>query len=99
MKNKYRRMTKEEKEKCKKKYYATPKGKEMKTRFTRLIIIGVVGLAFSILLIVNGYLSKEISWATWTIAGILSVFSIIYIAGSIILKGKCLNNFAVKNIK
>lgn len=99
MKNKYQRMTKEEKAKCKEKYYATPKGREMKIRFKRLTIIGVIGLLFSSFLVVSGILSKEISWATWTIAGILFVFSIIYIAGSIILKGKCLNNFAVKNIK
>ena len=46
MKNKYQRMTKEEKKECRQKYYATPKGKEMKIRFLRLKIIGILGIAF-----------------------------------------------------
>jgi len=99
MKNKYQRMTKEEKKKCREKFYATAKGKEMKPRFTRLIIIGVIGIIFSLFLIISGYISKEINWATWVLAGILMVFSIIYIIGSIVLQRKCFNNFAVKHLK
>ena len=99
MKNKYQRMTKEEKKSCQRAYYNTPKGKEMKIRFTRLIVIGITGIIFSIFLIINGYLSQELSIGKLILACILTIFSIIYIVGSITLKGKCLNNFAIKNMK
>jgi len=99
MKNKYERMKKEEKKICKEKYYSTPKGKEMKQRFLRLNIIGTIGILFSCFLIVSGYISKEIGWATWTMAIILFLFSIVYIVGSYILKKQCLNNYAVKHMK
>ena len=99
MKNKYQRMSKEEKKVCREKYYNTPKGKEMKTRFLRLNIFGVVGLLFSIFLVVSGYISEKINWGTWAMAVILSFFSLIYLIGAYILKGKLLNNFAIKNLK
>ena len=99
MKNKYQRMSKEEKRVCREKYYNTPKGHEMKIRFIRLNIFGIVGICFSVFLVVSGYISKEINWATWTMAIILIIFSFIYLIGSYILKGKCLNNFAIKNLK
>lgn len=96
MKNKYERMTKEEKKNCKIRYYTTPKGKEMKIRFQRLNFIGIVGIFFSVFLVVSGSISKEINWATWAMATILFLFSCVYIIGSYILKKKCLNNFAIK---
>lgn len=99
MKNKYERMTKQEKMACKEKYYNTLKGKEMKVRFFRLNIIGCCGVLFSIFLIVSGALSKELNWATWMMAGLLFFFSVFYLVGSFLLKKKCLNDFAVKNMQ
>ena len=99
MKNKYQRMTKEEKKECQQKYFATSKGKEMKIRFLCLKIIGILGIAFAIFLIISGYISNEINWATWAMAIILMIFSVVFITGAIILKGKCLNQFAVKKMK
>jgi len=92
-------MTGEEKQKCKEKYYQTAKGKEMKMRFLRLNIIGTIGILFSIGMVTIGYLNEDINWATWGMAIILMLFSLIYLIGSFILKGKCLNNFAVKNMR
>lgn len=99
MKNKYQRMSREEKKQCREKYYATSKGKEMKMRFLRLNLIGTGGILFSVFLVVSGYLSQELNWATWGMAILLTLFSILYLVGSFILKGKCLNQFAVKNLK
>lgn len=99
MKNKYKRMSKEEKKEVREKYYQTAKGKEMKNRFLRLNIIGTVGILFSLFLVVSGHLSNEINWATWVMAIILTIFSIIYLLGAFLLKKKCFNNFALKNIK
>lgn len=99
MKNKYQRMSKEEKKSCREQYYQTAKGKEMKIRFLRLNVTGMLGILFSAFLVVHGYISNEINWATWTMAIILFVFSIVFIVGAAVLKGKCFNNFAVKNVK
>ena len=99
MKNKYQRMSKEEKASVRAKYYATDKGKEMKARLTRLLVIGTIGILFSIFLIVSGYLSNKIEWYTWVMAIVLFIFSVIYLVGSIKIRGKVLNQFAVKNVK
>ena len=99
MKNKYQRMSKEEKKQCQKFYYNPEKRQEMKVGFLRLKIIGVVGIAFSIFLVVSGYLSNEINWATWVMAGTLFLFSTVFIIGSVVIKGKCLNQYAIKKMK
>lgn len=98
-KNKYQRMTKEEKKQCQKFYYNTEKGQAMRSRLNRLVIIGVIGLLFSIFLVISGYLSHELSWATILLAVILTIFSLIYIVSSITLRRKCLNNYAIKYMK
>ena len=98
-KNKYQRMTKEEKKQCQKFYYNTEKGQAMRSRLNRLVIIGVVGLLFSIFLLISGYLSHELSWATILLAVILTIFSLVYIVSSITLRRKCLNNYAIKYMK
>ncbi len=99
MKNKYQRMSKEEKKRCKEFYYNTSKGKEMRKRLNRLTIIGIIGLLFSVFLIVSGYISEEINWATWVMSGVLCVFSCVFIIGAIRLRGQCLNQYAVAKMK
>src|SRR5574344_1912028 len=91
-------MTNEEKIDCQNKYYATPIGKEMKTRFIRLRITGIVGILFAIFLVISGYMSQEINVWTWIWASILTVFSIVYIVSSFTLRNKCFNNYAVNHI-
>ena len=99
MKNKYQRMTKTEKKELKRKFYETTKGKEMKKRLLRLRIIGLIGILFSVCLVISGYISKELNWATWTMSIILMLCSCVYFIGSFTIKGKILNDFAIKNIK
>lgn len=99
LKNKYQRMTKEEKAKIKNKYYATEKGREIKKRLDRLVVTGTLGIAFSFFLIISGYFSNKIEWYTWVMAIILFIFSVIYIVGSFKLRIKVLNQFAIKSVK
>jgi len=99
MKNKYQRMTKDEKKNCRESFYKTTKGKEMKMRFQRLTVLGVIGILFSAFLVVSGYVSNEINWTTWLMAIVLTIFSIIYILGAFFLSRKCFNDFAVKKMK
>ncbi len=99
MKNKYQRMNVLEKKKCRESFYQTAKGKEMKTRFIRLNILGVVGIIFSIFIIVSSYYEKSLNGATWGMAILLTVFSIIFLVGAYYIRGKVLNQFAIKNFK
>ena len=94
VKNKYQRMTKTEKKELQQQFYETTKGKEMKKR-----LLGLVGIFFSIFLVISGYISKELNWATWTMSIILMLCSCVYFIGSFTIKGKMLNDFAIKSIK
>ena len=99
MKNQYQRMNVLEKKRCRESYYQTEKGKEMKARLCRLYVIGGIGLLFSIYLVVSGYLDHSINWATWTMAILLALFSLIFIIGSYKIRQKVLNQYAIKNYK
>ena len=99
MKNKYQRMSKEEKKDLQEKFYKTEKGKDMKKRLLRLRIIGFVGMLFDVFLVVSAYFSKELNCATWLMSIILMVCSVTYFVSSFVLKGKVLNDFAIKNVK
>ena len=95
MKNKYQRMSKEEKKDLKEKYLNTKEGKSKINRLNRLFIIGIIGIRFSIILIVSAVLNKQ-SILDYICGGILFVFSIVYLIGSINIKQKELNKFALK---
>lgn len=97
MKNKYQRMTKEEKKKIKNRYYKTEQGKQQKNRLIRLFICGILGTLFAIYIVIDAYLKRTINIWTWIGSIILLLFSITFIVSSIHLRGKCLNLYAVKN--
>lgn len=99
VKNKYQRMTKIEKKELQQQFYETTKGKEMKKRLLRLRLIGLVGIFFSIFLVISGYISKELNWTTWAMSILLMLCSCVYFVGSFTIKGKMLNDFAIKKKK
>ena len=88
MKNKYQRLSKNDKLECRNMYYSTPKGKEMHLRLIRLNIIGICGLLISIYIIGNG--------SDYFIAVPLFLASIIFLVGAYFIRGKVLNQFALK---
>ena len=91
MKNKYQRMSKEEKKKLIIEYKNTEKGKYMVQKLRNLIIIGVISYFYAIYLILS---SKNI-W-NYISAGMLLVAGCIFIVASVKLKNKNLNKFAIK---
>lgn len=99
MKTKYQRMTKEEKKEIQEKYYKTEAGQAMKNRLIRLIITGTMGILFSIFLIYSNYTKDGNDIWQYILAGILLVASIIFIIGSINIRHKVLNKYAIKNSK
>ena len=91
MKNKYQRMSKEEKKKLIIEYKNTEKGKYMMQKLRNLIIIGVISYFYAIYLILS---SKNI-W-NYISAGMLLAAGCIFIVASVKLKNKNLNKFAIK---
>ena len=99
MKNKYQRMNVLEKKKCREAYYKTAKGKEMKIRCIRLNVLGVIGILFSIFLVVSSYYENSLNWATWCLAALLLLFSLVFLIGAYYVRGKVLNQYAIKHNK
>jgi len=96
MKNKYQRLSKEEKKECQKMYFQTKKGKEMRLRLIRLTITGVVGILFSIYILGTGISSQEIKWYDYLVAITLFASSIVFLFGALSVRGKVLNQFALQ---
>ena len=99
MKNKYQRMNKEEKKKLKEKYFSTEDGKNMYNRLIRLIITGIIGILFGLYLIYSNYTNDGNNIWQYIISGVLIIASIIFIIGSIKIRIKVLNKYAIKNSK
>lgn len=96
MKNKYQRLSKEDKKECREMYFNTPKGKDMHLRLIRLNIIGIIGLLVGIYIILNGNITKEISWIDYLVSIPLLLASVVFLIGSYSIRGKVLNQFALK---
>jgi hypothetical protein len=96
MKNKYQRLSKEDKKECQKMYYGTLKGKEMHLRLIRLNIIGICSFLISLYIVVNGMITHQINWSDYLIATPLFIASIVFIIGSYYIRKKVLNQFALK---
>ena len=92
-------MNKEQRKNIKDKYFNTEDGKSMYNRLMRLIITGVIGIFFSIYLIYSNYTTDGNNIWQYIMAGILIIASIIFILGSIKIRLKVLNKFALKNSK
>jgi len=95
MKNKYQRMNKEEKNKLQKAYQTTKEGKAMLKRLTRIQIIGITGISFSLGLSVYAYFTDALTW-DYINSGILFLISLFFIIKSYQLKIKVLNKEALK---
>ena len=99
MKTKYQRMNKKERKKCQKAYYNTKEGNLMRIRLFRLSLTGTIGILFSMLIIINNYLTNKVDWTTWFCSIPLLIASIIFIISSFLLRRKNLNLFAIKEEK
>ncbi len=91
MKNKYQRMTKDEKKKLINDYKKTEKGNYLLKKLRNLIVIGVLSYFYAIYLIIT----SENIW-NYISAGMLLLAGCIFIVASIKLRIKNLNKFAIK---
>ncbi len=88
---KYYSLSKEEKDKLKNKFYQTKYGKEIKFRLNRLFIIGIIGIIFSIFLILTNKDKWNIVYSI-----ILLCASLLFIYSSFSLRIKKLNDYLTK---
>lgn len=91
MKNKYQRMSKEEKKELINEYKKTEKGKYLLGKLRNVLICGVLSYIYAVYLIITA----ENIWS-YIGAGGLLIAGCIFIVGSIKLRGKNLNKFAIK---
>ncbi len=95
LKNKYQRMTKEEKKELRTKFFNTDEGKLFKKRITRVLIFGVIAFIYSIYLFIDNYTTINSIWI-YTIAITVFIASIIFIIGYFKVSNKTYNNYAIK---
>ena len=87
-------LSKDERNKLKEEFYKTDIGKDLKLRLTRLLIIGILGILFSIYLFVSNTSIFDI------ITGIILVIaSLVFIIASFRLRITKLNDYLIKNKK
>lgn len=94
MKTKYERMNKDEKKKTLENYKKTDLGRGMMARLTRLVIIGILGILYSVFLFVSSF--KDLKWTDYLVIVPLLLISIFFIVMAFRLKKKVLNQFAIK---
>lgn len=87
-------LSKDERKKLKEEFYQTDIGKDLKLRLTRLLIIGILGILFSIYMFISNTSIFDI------ITGIiLLIASLVFIIASFRLRITKLNDYLVKNKK
>ncbi len=91
---KYYSLENSEKEKLKQDFYQTEYGKNIKMRLDRLFVIGILGIIFSIILLI---INKNI----WDLVTSITLFlaSIFFIIASFKVRIKKLNDYLIKNRK
>ena len=91
MKNKYQRMSKDEKKALIKEYKNTEKGKYILGKIRNVLIYGIISYIYAVYLIITA----ENIWS-YIGAGSLLIAGCIFIVGSIKLRSKNLNQYAIK---
>ena len=95
MKTKFQRMNKEEKKKAIRRYYNTSLGKENEIRFKRLLIIGLLCLAYSAYLFVSIIIDGGNVW-NYILAICMLISGLVFLIGRIKIRSKQVNNFLTK---
>jgi len=91
VKNKYQRMSKDEKKELIKEYKATEKGAYIMNKLRNVLICGILSYIYAVYLIITA----ENIW-NYIGAGGLLIAGCVFIVGSIKLCGKNLNKYAIK---
>lgn len=96
MKIKYLRLTKEERKKVRELYYATPKGKALKSKL-RLVLFSSLGLLLCFIYLITDALMHSGSTWDYAYAICILVFAIFFLVAYFKLRLKRLNDYVVNN--
>lgn len=97
-KYKYQRLTKSEKKAAKKAFYETNMGKELKSRFKRIMVYSIILIIFGIWLLIEAYMKKD-SVAQYIYSIILIISGIIFIIARYLILRKKVNDYITKTPK
>ena len=96
MKIKYLRLTKDQRKKARNLYYATPKGKALKSKL-RMVIISIIGLVLcAVIFLIEAILTNGSAW-DYAYSICLGVFALIFLIAYIHLRLQRINNYVVSN--
>ena len=98
IKNKYQRLSKEEKIDLKKKFYTTDKWKTFKVRYIRILVTGILCIGFAIYLALENYFKSNNVWY-YSYSALIVAFGLMFIIQDIRLKYKLLNDYALNDNK
>ena len=98
LKTKFQRMNKEEKKKAISRYYKTDLGKENAMRFKRLLIVGLLCLAWGIYLFIDAIIKGGNYWS-YSLATCMVIFGLIFLIGRVKIRSKQVNDFLTKKRK
>lgn len=98
MKIKYLRLSKEERKKIKKEYFASPKGKALKSKL-RMVNISALGLFLcSIFITIQTFINKTSYW-NYIYSSCLVIIAIAFLVISYNLRLKRINNYVIEKRK
>ena len=98
LKNKYQRLTKEEKKEACQKFYQTEFGKKMKPVFKRLLIISILLFIYALVLVLDSLLKKGSIW-NYVAAILVASCAFVFLIGRHKIIVRDVNNFLISKDK
>lgn len=95
IKNKYQRLTKQERKEAREKFYSTNFGKEQKSRFNRLLLISILLFIYSLYLLIDTIINHGSIW-TYVLSGFIFIFALIFLIGRHKVIVKNVNDYLIK---
>ena len=92
MKKRFHELSKIEKKNLKKDYLKTKEGEYVISKLYKVLVIGIIGIAFSLYLIISAYLNND-TVAVYIYSSFLLLCSIFFIVASLIVKKRRLRMF------
>ena len=100
MKNKYQRLSKEEKKEAKKRYIAfSDRNKSYMSLLTRMLVLGIIGLTYGIIsAIFDAFILSVPVWS-YVVDGVIIVFSVFLLVQKSRIQSSTINKFLIEETK
>ncbi|MDE6284136.1 MAG: hypothetical protein K2M17_00095 [Bacilli bacterium] len=94
LKNKYQRLSKEEKKKAREDFFTTDLGKSLKFRFNRLLVVSVLLMLYSAYIIIDTFLNNG-SLFGYSAGILVFIFALVFLIGRHKLIIEKTNNYLI----